>query len=125
MNMFAAVYAFQKKMGFPMPERSTELPREVFEFRARFLDEELQELLVAYEEHDLEKQFDALLDIVYVALGTALLMGLWSWDTGFKRVHDANMKKEPGRKESRPGSLPGYDCRKPDGWQAPVLRDLV
>lgn len=69
------------------------LPEDVQQFRVDFLKEEVMEFEEAFEEKDLVGCFDALLDLAYVLLGTAYLMGLFPvWRQGFAAVHTANMR---------------------------------
>ena len=63
------------------------------EYRLRFLHEELEELEEGYTKRDLAKIADALVDLVYVALGTAHLHGL-PWQALWREVQRANMTKE-------------------------------
>ena len=81
---------------------------------------------------NLAEVLDGLVDQVYVALGTAHLMGLGykigdeepgsayeypPFKRAWGRVHQANMKKE---------IVPGmWKIQKPDGWVRPDLSDLV
>lgn len=73
---------------------------------------------------NLELQFDALIDLVYVALGTSYLHGT-DFDEGWRRVHAANMSKV--RAESASDSKRGsaFDVVKPRGWKPADLSDLV
>lgn len=73
---------------------------------------------------DLEVQFDSLIDLTYVALGTAFHHGV-DFDEGWRRVHEANMKKVLAK--SADDSKRGYkfDVVKPKGWTPPDLSDLV
>lgn len=73
---------------------------------------------------DLEIQFDSLIDLVYVALGTAYFHGV-DFDEGWRRVHSANMKKIRVERpeDSKRGS--SFDVVKPRGWRPPDLSDLV
>lgn len=72
----------------------------------------------------MEQQLDALVDLVYVALGTAALQG-FDFEEAWRRVHASNMLKtrhsstNPGKRNSR------YDVVKPAGWIRPNLKDLV
>ena len=47
---------------------------DIMDFRVRFLDEELAEFKDALKEGDRVKAFDALMDLTYVAMGTAYIM---------------------------------------------------
>ncbi len=90
-------------------------------FRLNFLQEELDELAQAAEEGDRVKAFDALIDLVYVAYGTALFIGITPemWSKGMRAVHRANMSKVRAERadQSKRGST--FDVVKPQGWVAP------
>ena len=60
--------------------------------RRRLLDEEVGELADAVADRDLTAVADALADIVYIACGTADLLGI-PFDAVFSEVHRANMSK--------------------------------
>jgi hypothetical protein len=93
----AQVGAFHENFGLPcvfgsrLPD-PRHVPPDVAAFRVKFLKEEVEELEAAYAEHDLPGVADALVDLVYVALGTAHLHGL-PWGDLFDTVHAANMRK--------------------------------
>lgn len=87
-------------------------------------------------DHDLEDALDGLIDLQYVLLGTADLMGFANpgpgkfasssiWHEGWSRVHKANMLKEPvvNAKESSRGF--NIDLKKPKGWLKPQFKDLL
>jgi hypothetical protein len=106
-NDFDDVGEFHRK--FNLPVASDGLPRELtrdeLEFRLKFLIEELEEYAHAvgydlytelnrhHERQDLPKAFDALIDLVYVALGTAHLHR-FPWQEGWNEVQRANVTKE-------------------------------
>lgn len=66
------------------------------------------------DDQDLEGQADALVDLVYVALGTAVMLGL-PWDALWADVQRANMAKVPGITKRRHA----VDVTKPPGWSPP------
>ena len=70
-----------------------QISAELREFRLIFLEEELNELRQAYADQDLPGIADALVDLVYVALGTAHLHG-FPFDELWAVVQEANMAKE-------------------------------
>jgi predicted HAD superfamily Cof-like phosphohydrolase len=111
-----------KKFGFPIGESDKLFgDREAQEFRLKFLQEELDELREAFTNGDRVKAFDALLDLAYVAYGTALFMGvdIADWHCGMAAVHKANMAKilvESADSSKRGQSL---DLVKPEGWVGP------
>ena len=87
-------------------------------FRADFLQEELDETKRAIMAGDAEEIVDGLIDLCVVAIGTLDAFnvdGNKAWDEVLK----ANMQKEVGVKESRPNPLGLPDLIKPDGWEAP------
>jgi hypothetical protein len=89
------------------------------EFRAAFLQEELDETKSALSPtFDPEEVVDGLIDLCVVAIGTLDAFGVdpyKAWDA----VHAANMTKEVGVKASRPNPLGVPDLIKPEGWIAP------
>jgi predicted HAD superfamily Cof-like phosphohydrolase len=109
---FQAVGEFHKK--FDLPTSADGIPRTIDpqtrDFRLRFLMEEMEELFEGYglqlewnvhssslagnkKPQDLQQVADALVDLVYVALGTAHLHRL-PWPDLFHEVQRANMSKE-------------------------------
>lgn len=88
--------------------------------RVNFMNEELDEYYKAYVHGNLEGMLDALVDLVYVAVGTAHLHGL-DFDEAFRRVHLANKRKARDTKlmNGKEGII------KPEGWEPPFLTDLV
>jgi len=92
-----------------------EMLHKFLEFRYSFLDEEMKELRSAENADD---AVDALIDLCVVAIGTLDAMNVdahAAWDA----VHQANMNKQVGIKESRPNPLGLPDLIKPEGWVAP------
>ena len=91
------------------------------EFRIKFLEEEMNELSTAETADDV---VDALIDLCVVAIGTLDLFDV-SASIAWDRVHEANMNKQVGIKESRPNPLGLPDLIKPEGWTAPSHKDNV
>jgi hypothetical protein len=91
------------------------------EFRANFLQEELDELKSAKSADD---AVDALIDLCVVAIGTLDAFDVDAY-TAWDRVLEANMNKQVGIKESRPNPLGLPDLIKPEGWKAPTHADNV
>lgn len=90
-------------------------------FRICAMQEELDEYSNAT---DSEEEFDALIDLVVFALGTAERQGwLDIFAEGFSRVMIANMQKEIGQNQKR-GSFQ-LDLVKPKDWKAPDHSDLI
>jgi predicted HAD superfamily Cof-like phosphohydrolase len=98
-----------------MDNMEPEKLKKFLEFRANFLQEELDELKKADNADDV---VDALIDLCVVAIGTLDAFNIdayKAWD----EVLEANMKKEVGIKEGRPNPLGLPDLMKPSGWTAP------
>lgn len=123
-SMYQDVIDFHNKMGIFSPEKPVDLDLEIVQFRVRRTHEEIQEYLNAYADIDLAGQLDALVDLVYIALGTAVFHG-FNFDEAWRRVHEANMQKRRAvtADESKHGTT--LDVVKPQGWLAPDLSDLV
>jgi len=131
---------FHRKFELEYTGQPRELLEEVAKFRVKFMVEELGEycdpsrsnwhaiaeefFTRALPSGRLEDKFDALIDLVYVALGTAHLHG-FNFDEGWRRVHAANMTKRRARKREDSKRESTYDVVKPEGWVAPNLSDLV
>jgi hypothetical protein len=140
----------------PGPRPAADITEELLKFRLKFLEEELIELAQSMHFARLAKPgggdmigvsvdhphaFDALLDLVYVALGTAHLLG-YPWQAGWEAVQAANMAKErcainhvwsqnddgtccdqPRWKHGTRGST--FDVLKPPGWTPPDIAAVL
>lgn len=82
--------------------------------RVAFMEEEIEEMGEAYIKGDIVKVADAIADLIYVAHGTAHLMGL-DMDVIWKAVHTANMQKVRGI--TKRGME--FDAVKPADWVGP------
>lgn len=119
---FQLVIDFHNKFGLSYTGSPINLPPEEQRFRLTCLHEELREYEEAVETGDMAEQFDALIDLIYFALGTAHRSG-FSFDEGFDRVHAANMLKEVCTDNQRRDFH--LEVTKPEGWRSPNLSDLV
>lgn len=135
---FEHVRAFHRRFGLIVGDRPQHLTRRKLQERVEFLLEELQELAngcgleidaVAggvgvinngQVEQDLAQQADALVDLVYVALGTAVQLGL-PWEVLWDDVHRANMSKVRG--PTKRGHQ--VDVTKPEGWRGPRTHEIL
>ena len=122
--MYKDIQDFHRRYDLSYEGQPRQLPKELAAFRIKFLKEELREYEKAVAEKDLEGQFDALIDLVYVAIGTSYLQG-FPWAAGWYEVHKANMKKVrvTTQKDSKRGST--YDVVKPSGWKKPNIKRLL
>jgi predicted HAD superfamily Cof-like phosphohydrolase len=114
MSYYSAIQQFHSKvLGIEDTLPTLVLPVK-FSQRVAFMEEEIEELGQAYMLEDLVGVADALADLVYVAIGTAHMMGI-PFDAVFKVVHAANMQKLRGM--TKRGMV--YDAIKPEGWVGP------
>lgn len=123
--MYQDIKEFHEEFGLRYDGVPKQLDEETAKFRIKFMHEELNEYCKACEEGDLEGQFDALIDLAYVALGTAYMQGL-PFDKGWDEVHSCNMLKAragPNGEGSKRGSP--LDVIKPMDWQGPRLGPLL
>lgn len=130
MSHYADVARFHRKFGLDNAVNQIGprglLPKELVDFRIQFLREELMEFIDAVEADDQAKMIDALVDLVYVALGTAHFYG-FPWDEVWAAVQEANMKKERGKPNDSRSTRGGvqWDVVKPDGWEPPDVRSIL
>lgn len=123
-RLFYDIWDFHRKFLLEYSGPPRELPQDLGDFRLKFIIEEINEYREARIDHDLAKQFDALIDLVYVVLGTAYLHG-FDFEEGWRRVHAANMSKVRAERAEDSTRSSTFDVIKPPGWKAPDLSDLV
>lgn len=122
MDIFAKVQEFNETVlhdPFP-PKPARSIPDKVHTHLPVFIEEELNELKQAINNQDVPETADALVDLIYFALGGLHQLGVDA-NKAFEIVHQANMTKKCGVKPSR--GLEG-DATKPAGWEAPDLSVL-
>lgn len=120
-SMLDMVERFNREIiGLPIPGTPTMLSESRDEWAWTALREEIDEFAAA---ETLEDKADALIDLVYFALGRLVEMGLAPLPL-FEQVHKANMEKKRGELSKRPNSL-GYDAVKPEGWKPPDLQPYL
>ena len=103
---------FHMRFGAPYADKPTLLSKARVEKRSEWMREEIDELNEAV---DIYEQADAMIDLIYFALGTLVEMGVQP-DEIFDIVHEANMTKlfEDGTVHYR-----GTKVIKPPHWQDP------
>lgn len=117
-RMLQKVEAFNREVtALPIPAIPQILNESRLEWSLTALNEELSELREATEAGDVLESADALIDIVYFALGRLCEMGVPA-EAVMDEVQRANMTKVRGELSKRPGSL-GHDAVKPADWKAP------
>jgi len=136
------IKAFHEKFGLVYNGKPRALPEDMRGFRENFIGEEYTEyrghgdglsVTLTFDPqdkanitHHLEEQLDALVDLMYVALGNVYLHGFGPiFDEAWRRVHEKNMAKVRAEKtgDSKRGST--FDAVKPPGWTPPSHTDLV
>ena len=134
-DFLADIKAFHEKFGLAYDGKPRVLPPDLAEFRLKFMGEELREWAFEQEKYEqlasdpqvcLEQQLDALVDLMYVQLGTVYLQGLGpKFEEAWRRVQAANMAKVRVERaeDSKRGST--FDVIKPAGWTPPDHSDLV
>lgn len=119
-DMITAVGVFHSKFKIDYTGPPRILPEDMAYDRINFMNEELDEYVKASAENNKEEMLDAIIDLIYVCVGTGILHG-FDLDEAFRRVHMANIKKEavPNLANGKMGII------KPEGWKPPNLEDLV
>lgn len=89
--------------------------------RKDLLLEECDEAIEALEEGTLSEIAKELADVIYVAIGTAVVYGI-PIDKVFDAVHESNMAKAPEGVVKRRAD---GKVLKPEGWKAPDIRSIL
>jgi predicted HAD superfamily Cof-like phosphohydrolase len=115
------VQQFHDKFQVPLAAKPQLLDDETYNFRLGFMREELNEFVDSHYQNDLATALDSLIDLVYVAYGTAQMMGVTPamWQEMWNAVQNANMSKVRAQSadESKRGTA--LDVVKPAGWVSP------
>ena len=123
-NLILDIDRFHKRFGFKK-NNNIGIPdnAELINFRTSFLMEELAEYTNAIVKKDTAKALDALVDIVYIALGTAWLFNL-PFDKAWKEIQAANMKKVRAKdKTGKRGTK--FDVIKPKEFKEPNIERII
>ncbi len=106
------VRAFQKAMEQPFRDTPKKMTKRRRTQRHKWMKEELSEFKASATVVD---QVDAMIDLIYLALGTLVEIGAKP-DVPFDLVHEANMNKLWA--DGKPRLVDGK-VKKPQGWKAP------
>lgn len=120
MTNYEDVKNMYEKFGFTLNNEPVKVDHKLMTQRVAMMQEELDELDEAVFVDDFPDQVDALIDLVYFALGTAAIMGI-PWQELWDDVHRANMTKEIG--VTKRGIT--QDLRKPEGWKGPKTLEIL
>ena len=114
-KLYQLVKQFHKKYQLTSSPNDAKLQQA----RIRHMQEELDEYVKAVKSSDRVEQLDALVDLVYVALGTAYYEN-FKFNEAFDAVHSVNMKKI--QKATERSHL---DVVKPKGWTPANLKEFI
>ena len=117
-DAFHKKYGFEKNNKVGIPDNN-----ELVNFRTSFLLEELAEYTQAITKKDAAGALDALVDIVYIALGTAWLFNL-PFEKAWEQVQKANMSKVRSKSKSKKRGT-SFDVIKPKGWTPPDIEQII
>ena len=117
-DSFHKKFKFEKNDKVGIPDNN-----ELVNFRTSFLMEELAEYTNAITKKDSAAALDALVDIVYIALGTAWLFNL-PFEKAWDQVQKANMNKIRTKSKSKKRGT-SFDVVKPKGWIAPDIEQII
>lgn len=121
--MAVSVDEFQRKV-LDLPRTDGLLPPHRQKFRVAHMREEIDELVDAYSDGIAANVVDSLTDLIYIAIGALLEMGVPPLEA-FEPVHQANMLKVRGI--TKRGEA--YDALKPHDWKAPnheaIIADML
>lgn len=96
MSNFTDTDKFLKKLKIKKSSGVALLPDDVMKSRYMHMIEEVNEFQCSNNMSDIHGCVDALIDVVYIALGTDNMLGLNEdqWNECWDKVHAANMSKE-------------------------------
>ena len=83
---------FHEKFGLTVNDTPTIPGDDVLQFRVNLINEEAEEFEQAAKARNLVEMADALADVIYVALGAAVSLGI-DLEPVFEEVHRSNMTK--------------------------------
>lgn len=124
MKLIKDVYEFnQKIIGTKQPEKFSVLNRERLLFALTAMYEELNEFTVASNCSNVGEALDAMIDLIYFALGRCYEMGITieQFEKCWNEVQEKNMAKKRGIKNRGTDQ----DAMKPEGWQAADLGEIL
>jgi len=127
MSNFEDIIQMRKHYGLETPSVSKQIEnkdQDWFNFRKVLALEEHEEFVHSFKEGDITEVFDALLDTVVIAMGTAAGLGL-DWSKGWDEVMRSNMQKVRSEDPSKSKRKDSLDLIKPKGWVAPNLSPLI
>jgi predicted HAD superfamily Cof-like phosphohydrolase len=119
---------FHKVYNLPIRSIPTIIPQKEFNLRHRILREEVFELLIAQKNKDIVEVADAIIDCMYILIGTAVQFGIADkLEDCFNEIHRSNMSKlnEQGKPIMRAdGKVLKGNLYSPPNL-SPILKDML
>lgn len=116
------VLEFHTKCSIPVASAPGLPSQDRRELRRRLISEEHNEYLEAEDEDDIVAIADALGDLVYVILGTALEYGI-PFDAVFAEIHRSNLTKLGP--DGKPIRRADGKIQKGKGYEAPRIEEIL
>ena len=114
------VKLFHEKFNHPVSNYPKKMDKERAKKRYNWMLEEIDEFLQAVEQGDIVEEADAMIDVIYFALGTLVEMGIRP-DELFEIVQYANMSKL--WEDGKPHYAEDGKTIKPVTWEDPHYKD--
>lgn len=122
--MIDNVYKFNKDIiGIKQPIKATNLSRERLLFALTAMYEELYEFTVACNSNNVGEALDAIIDLIYFAIGRAYEMGITP--TQFRQCWNLIQEKNMSKKRGTKNRGTDLDASKPEGWKAADLGEII
>ena len=107
---------FNEAFGIEFPNKPLLVDAKTQELRVNLLLEELEEYRVANTKGDITEVLDAIGDMLYIVIGTAVQHGMQNiLEEAFRVIHTSNMSKLDEDKKPIINGDKHYDPRKPIG----------
>lgn len=124
MKLIEDVYEFNREIiGTEQPKIPTTLNRERLLFALTAMYEELHEFTVASNQKNIAESLDAMIDLIYFALGRVYELGITKEQ--FEKCWDLVQQKNMAKKRGTKNRGTDQDACKPEGWVAPNLEEVL
>ena len=122
--MIENVYKFnQEIIGTQQPIKPTNLSKERLLFALIAMYEELGEFTEACNSNKVEDALDAIIDLIYFAIGRAYEMGITQ--AQFRQCWNLVQQKNMAKKRGTKNRGTEQDACKPEGWIAPDFSEVL
>ena len=122
MTMQNQVTEFHEAFGAPVAATPRLITRERYDLRCNLIREEFDEYKEAFHNNDIVEIADALGDLLYVVLGTAIENGL-DMDSIVTEIHESNMSKLG--EDGKPVYREDGKILKGPNFRLPKLKDVI